>query len=632
MDQTCIICYETTDSLQLSCGHSYCPICVMKMSTTEEGSYSLVCPLCRKTVCMNRPIQTVVCPVNSISPMISVAASSPTDLCHDVSCQKCNSFKDVSGCQDCRVNLCIECWDQVHSFRPMSSHTKKGSQVIWSDRYCQIHPSNEKVYYCSDHQVGVCHECAEHPIHSTCQKILIDISSRDNRQALRHQKTLATQRLASLDMELESSRPESHLQLSSDLRTKFSEYRDQLNRLEARLCTELEDFVTKEQIGLEQSRFELDQMISKLSSASNQIDKIESFDKITFVESQKDLSVRVGDLISRAETHRSLPKSLWPTLTFPAFDLDNKIFLQYGPKKPSIKTFLKSCKYVLDRSGRALLVCMGAGGNGSFNSGGGGSGHLEIREVFVKNGQTIQITVGTASAYSTQISKTSMMEARSSKIEQVSVYPIDVGSVYPIDVPPFSLIAAGGEDACTYKKGGIGGSNGGASNDCYYKGASNGLCGCQSIIPSDQSDAYELLSSYGFRAGKGGRGGPASSHRYTGGGGAGGLCIPSVVNEIREISHKTKTNNYKKGGDGARGPRGIDGPNGLKGLEGLKGPSGTPGPSGSSGYDGFVGIVSIDQAGDPGQPGEGFGAGGGAPSTNIPDLMGSDGCCCLIYL
>lgn len=86
----CVICGSIADQV-LVCGHEFCSDCVKKVSADGKP-----CPLCR----------------------------APLNECLTLKCDRCKEIKAVTICSICDVYLCSGCWDENHSFEPMSKHKK----------------------------------------------------------------------------------------------------------------------------------------------------------------------------------------------------------------------------------------------------------------------------------------------------------------------------------------------------------------------------------------------------------------------------------------------------------------------------------------------------------------------------
>jgi len=91
---SCIICYDV-HTINLECKHDICIQCIMNIFDGFENTH---CPVCNDTICME-----------------DVIRYNPCFRCKNCSadyCSKCNAF------------LCNDCWEIIHSFKPLNLHLK----------------------------------------------------------------------------------------------------------------------------------------------------------------------------------------------------------------------------------------------------------------------------------------------------------------------------------------------------------------------------------------------------------------------------------------------------------------------------------------------------------------------------
>ena len=91
---SCIIC-DKPHAVVLQCSHAMCVECILNVF---DGYESTLCPVCRQCINMDAIIQVNPC----------------------ARCKKCQS----EYCQSCGNFLCDECWNVIHSFKPLNSHSK----------------------------------------------------------------------------------------------------------------------------------------------------------------------------------------------------------------------------------------------------------------------------------------------------------------------------------------------------------------------------------------------------------------------------------------------------------------------------------------------------------------------------
>ncbi|XP_063289987.1 E3 ubiquitin/ISG15 ligase TRIM25-like [Pelobates fuscus] len=150
---TCSICLNIyTDPVTLTCGHSFCRICIGNMLDTQEGPGMYTCPECRERFgnCPELKRNLRLCNIAK-----HFSSNEETMRKAGISCTYCADFPAVKTCLHCEASLC-----ESH----LKGHSQSAEHVLTEpissirNRKCFTHKEILK-YYCSEDAVCICASC-----------------------------------------------------------------------------------------------------------------------------------------------------------------------------------------------------------------------------------------------------------------------------------------------------------------------------------------------------------------------------------------------------------------------------------------------------------------------------------------
>ncbi|XP_046346177.2 uncharacterized protein LOC124127995 isoform X2 [Haliotis rufescens] len=207
---TCSICTDGyKDPCTLTCGHTFCKVCLWKFLKTRQDAIrakSILCPYCRQMTQVPRPDRPVEEWVKQIKPSFLIQGLLDTLACggntdHDTE-NRCHPCQDLgeshpanSYCQDCDVPLCERCVKMHASLPGTSNHVIAdlgGSVKVTRRQRCTEH--NEVTEFCcKDCNIAICNKCSV-TYHRKCDSVVtIQSMMSEMRNALAHNKGLITQ-------------------------------------------------------------------------------------------------------------------------------------------------------------------------------------------------------------------------------------------------------------------------------------------------------------------------------------------------------------------------------------------------------------------------------------------------------
>ncbi|XP_063290610.1 E3 ubiquitin-protein ligase TRIM39-like [Pelobates fuscus] len=195
---TCSICLSIyTDPVTLTCGHSFCQVCIGKVLDTQEGSKAYRCPECRAefqerpALEKNRKLCNIAEHFLSNHPEQGEEAR--------ILCTYCiqSSVSATKTCLLCEASLC-ENHLKVHSRSP--EHVLTNPTTSFMQRKCSVH---KKVleYYCSEDASCICVSCSLAGEHRGHQLETLNEASEKKKKKLRD----ILQKLTSKREEIEES-------------------------------------------------------------------------------------------------------------------------------------------------------------------------------------------------------------------------------------------------------------------------------------------------------------------------------------------------------------------------------------------------------------------------------------------
>ncbi|XP_071491644.1 E3 ubiquitin-protein ligase TRIM56-like [Diadema antillarum] len=159
----CPLClYVFVDPRLLSCSHTYCKDCLMRLSNSQKGC-KITCPFCRKiTKVPNSNVNLLQCnyPIKSLIEDVK----NQTQAC--TVCRRNEKPLAITYCQECKAYMCADC-NKTHNKWDMFA----GHEVVKVDdinlgkvskkkrRKCQKHKSEDVEYFCVECKRFLCFRC-----------------------------------------------------------------------------------------------------------------------------------------------------------------------------------------------------------------------------------------------------------------------------------------------------------------------------------------------------------------------------------------------------------------------------------------------------------------------------------------
>ncbi|XP_046559813.1 E3 ubiquitin-protein ligase TRIM56-like [Haliotis rubra] len=210
---TCSICTDRyKDPCTLTCGHTFCKVCLGKFLKTRQDAISaksIPCPYCRQMTRVPYPDRQVEEWVRQIKPSFlirglldTLAYGENTFLDTENCCLPCQDLGDrnpaTSFCQHCDVQLCERCVKMHASLPATSNHViaDLGGAVKATRQQrprCKEH--NEDLdFCCRDCNVAICLRCCT-AYHCQCHSVAsVQSMMAEIRTVLSHKKEVFTQR------------------------------------------------------------------------------------------------------------------------------------------------------------------------------------------------------------------------------------------------------------------------------------------------------------------------------------------------------------------------------------------------------------------------------------------------------
>jgi hypothetical protein len=171
----CKLCNDFFKSpMTLSCMHSYCLDCLLKLHGTDDLSQYLApkvsliegqeppprnvlnCPTCTSLgVEQVMEEQTEPFPNARLTRIVKLVMETP------VLCENCKNCQSEKLCETCKVHLCASCWLLTHSARIFTSHVSKQLSHVEMTALpkCPTHKVNEQEFFVTEEEMGACQVC-----------------------------------------------------------------------------------------------------------------------------------------------------------------------------------------------------------------------------------------------------------------------------------------------------------------------------------------------------------------------------------------------------------------------------------------------------------------------------------------
>ncbi|XP_071491635.1 E3 ubiquitin-protein ligase TRIM56-like [Diadema antillarum] len=181
----CPICLNVfVDPRLLSCSHTYCKDCLMRLFNSQKGC-KITCPVCRKVTNVpkgnvdllqcNHPIKSLIEDVKNQTQVCTVCRGSEKPLA-------------ITYCQECDDYMCVDChkthdkWDKFAGHEVVKVDDINSGKVSKKRRRkCQKHKSEDEEYFCVECKKFVCFRCGMME-HSQAGHKVLDGKAREDEQ------------------------------------------------------------------------------------------------------------------------------------------------------------------------------------------------------------------------------------------------------------------------------------------------------------------------------------------------------------------------------------------------------------------------------------------------------------------
>ncbi|XP_071987863.1 E3 ubiquitin/ISG15 ligase TRIM25-like [Engystomops pustulosus] len=177
----CPICLEIfSDPVNLTCGHTYCRACILRMLDTQEGGGAYNCPECRTRLPSRPALQRNIALCNIVQMFRS---ETPEQSGAGVRCSYCifSTVPAVQSCLHCEASLCSSHL-RVHS--RSTEHVLTEATRAPEKRKCSVHKEILK-YHCLVDEACVCVTCCLAGEHHGHQVEPLDDASEKKKEIFR---------------------------------------------------------------------------------------------------------------------------------------------------------------------------------------------------------------------------------------------------------------------------------------------------------------------------------------------------------------------------------------------------------------------------------------------------------------
>ncbi|XP_068104123.1 E3 ubiquitin-protein ligase TRIM11-like [Hyperolius riggenbachi] len=178
----CSVCLNIyNDPVSLTCGHSFCRVCIDRVLDTQEGSGRYSCPDCRATYDTRPALQRNFALYNVVE---NVRPTQPDQEENTIFCSNCvdSPAPAVKSCLHCEVSLCDKHL-RVHSKAPQ--HVLCDPTTSLENRRCSIHLEPLR-YFCTEDSACICVSCSLAGEHRGHQVETLEEASMEKKGKLRN--------------------------------------------------------------------------------------------------------------------------------------------------------------------------------------------------------------------------------------------------------------------------------------------------------------------------------------------------------------------------------------------------------------------------------------------------------------
>ncbi|XP_063290573.1 E3 ubiquitin/ISG15 ligase TRIM25-like [Pelobates fuscus] len=227
---TCSICLSIyTDPVTLTCGHSFCQVCIGDVLDTQEGSGAYRCPECRAEF-QKHPVQE------------GFISAHPEQEKAEIFCSYCDSaITAIKTCLLCEDSLC-ENHLKIHN--NSAEHILTEPKTFFQNIKCSIHKQVIE-YYCSGDATYLCASCIQDEEHIDHQLETFSEAAEKKKVELRNvlkKLTIKREEAENTVHSLQEHRRKIHekvVDVTAQATVLIKYIREQLEALEKRVLSEI---------------------------------------------------------------------------------------------------------------------------------------------------------------------------------------------------------------------------------------------------------------------------------------------------------------------------------------------------------------------------------------------------------
>ncbi|XP_046729643.1 tripartite motif-containing protein 16-like [Silurus meridionalis] len=304
----CPVCLDLLkDPVTVSCGHSFCKVCINSCWDQEEQKGVYSCPQCRHTF-TSRPVlnrnNMLAEVVEKLKKKTEVQAASP-DHCYagpgDVECDFCTrrKHKAVKSCLVCVTSFC-EIHLKPHLEVPaLKKHTLTEASAKLQEKICSEHNKLIEIY-CRTDQISICSLCMldKHKGHDA---VSVTAGRAEKQSELKEQQMKSQQRIQEKQKKVqELKQAVNTIKLSAQTAVEDSEkiFTEMISFMKKKRLEVLEMIRAQEEAelsGAERLLEKLEQEIADLQRRVTELEQLShTHDHIHFLQSFQSLCVSAG--------------------------------------------------------------------------------------------------------------------------------------------------------------------------------------------------------------------------------------------------------------------------------------------------------------------------------------------------
>ncbi|XP_053087755.1 tripartite motif-containing protein 16-like isoform X1 [Pangasianodon hypophthalmus] len=305
---SCPICLDLLkDPVTISCGHSFCKVCINDCWDQEDKSGVYSCPQCRDTF-TPRPVlrrnNMLAEVVEKLKKKTEVQAASPAH-CYagpgDVECDFCSrrKHKAVKSCLMCLASFCETHLKPHYEINALKKHKLVEASGNLQEKICSEHDKVLEIY-CRTDQSFICYLCMtdEHKSHDT---VSVKAYRTEKQSELKEEQMKSQQRIQEKQKKVqELKQAVNTIKLSAQTAVEDSEriFTELISSMEKKRSEVTELIRAQEKTEVSRAERLLEQLEQEIADLQRRVSELEQLshthDHIHFLQSLQSLCVSSG--------------------------------------------------------------------------------------------------------------------------------------------------------------------------------------------------------------------------------------------------------------------------------------------------------------------------------------------------